>query len=147
MKKNSPFPLPKTQRKKVAACSQPKRVSSRDVARQAGVSQTTVSFVLSGREDVSIPEETRQRVFAAAAQLGYLRSHLASGLLRGRTQSVGVVLLSTVYPWMIFTGIQAGLAQADYVPVLLSSVGVRSTPEAAKPPPDTPRTRWPLSTA
>jgi DNA-binding LacI/PurR family transcriptional regulator len=121
MEKNSPSSSSKVQRKKTAARSPLKRVSSRDVARHAGVSQTTVSFVLSGRNDVSIPEETRQRVFTAATQLGYLRSHLASGLLRGRTQSVGVVMLSWVYPWMIFTGIQTGLARADYVPVLLSS--------------------------
>lgn len=106
--------------KKTTAGLAGKRVSSRDVARRAGVSQTTVSFVLSGREDVSLPEETRQRVLAAAAELGYLRSHLASGLLRGRTQSVGVALYSSVHPWMVFSGIQAGLARADYVPVVLS---------------------------
>ncbi len=97
-----------------------KRVSSRDVARHAGVSQTTVSFVLSGRKGVTIPDATRERVLRSAAQLGYLPSRLASGLLRGRTQSVGVILMSSVHPWLLFSGIQVELARAGFVPVLLS---------------------------
>src|SRR5690242_9070869 len=42
-----------------------------DVARLAGLSRTTVSYVLNNREDVSIPAATRERVRRAAAQLGY----------------------------------------------------------------------------
>ena len=48
-----------------------KKVTSTDVARLAGVSQTTVSFVLSDREARSISKETRERVLNAAAKLGY----------------------------------------------------------------------------
>ena len=48
-----------------------KKVTSTDVARLAGVSQTTVSFVLSGRESASISSETRARVLSAASELGY----------------------------------------------------------------------------
>ncbi len=44
----------------------PKRPTSADVALAAGVSRTTVSFVLNGRQDVKIPLETRERVLAAA---------------------------------------------------------------------------------
>ncbi len=39
-----------------------KRPTSTDVARAAGVSRTTVSFVLNDRPGQSIPEETRRRV-------------------------------------------------------------------------------------
>jgi LacI family transcriptional regulator len=43
----------------------------KDVAIEAGVSQSTVSFVINGREDMRIGEEARQRVLAAAEKLGY----------------------------------------------------------------------------
>ena len=39
-----------------------KKVTSSDVAKRAGVSQSTVSFVLNGRADISISESTRRRV-------------------------------------------------------------------------------------
>ena len=45
--------------------------TSTDVARLAGVSQTTVSLVLGGQMKISVSEETRQRVIRAAAELGY----------------------------------------------------------------------------
>jgi len=48
-----------------------KRVTSTDVARLSGVSQTTVSFVLTGKEGTSISPETKARILKAAAELGY----------------------------------------------------------------------------
>ncbi len=48
-----------------------KKVTSTDVARLAGVSQTTVSLVLSGHADISVSEETRERVLKAAGELEY----------------------------------------------------------------------------
>ncbi len=47
------------------------RVTMKDVAARAGVSQSTVSFVLNGMEDMRIGAETRQRVLDAVAELGY----------------------------------------------------------------------------
>ena len=47
------------------------RVSMKDVAIAAGVSQSTVSFVLNGREDMRIGDEARRRVLKAAQKLGY----------------------------------------------------------------------------
>lgn len=47
------------------------RVTMQDVAREAGVSQSTVSFVLNGNSDVRIGEEAQARVLDAAARLGY----------------------------------------------------------------------------
>ncbi|MCE0506129.1 LacI family DNA-binding transcriptional regulator [Roseivivax sp. GX 12232] len=49
----------------------PQRVTMKDVARQAGVSQSTVSFVLNGQEDMRISGETRRRVLEAVKALGY----------------------------------------------------------------------------
>ncbi len=47
------------------------RVTMKDVAVEAGVSQSTVSFVLNGLEDMRISRETRKRVLAAVQDLGY----------------------------------------------------------------------------
>lgn len=49
----------------------PGRVTMKDVAVKAGVSQSTVSFVLNGLEDMRISEETRKRVLDAVKALGY----------------------------------------------------------------------------
>lgn len=48
-----------------------RRVTMKDVAVRAGVSQSTVSFVLNGLEDMRISGETRKRVLDAVADLGY----------------------------------------------------------------------------
>jgi len=61
-----------------------------DVARLAGVAKATASRALSGRGYVS--EETRSKVIAAAAQIGYVASPNAASLVTGRTQSVGVII-------------------------------------------------------
>lgn len=47
------------------------RVTMKDVALRAGVSQSTVSFVLNGLEDMRISRDTRRRVMAAAQELDY----------------------------------------------------------------------------
>ncbi|WP_284263584.1 LacI family DNA-binding transcriptional regulator [Roseicyclus amphidinii] len=47
------------------------RVTMKEVALQAGVSQSTVSFVLNGNEDMRISAETRRRVLKAVTDLGY----------------------------------------------------------------------------
>lgn len=48
-----------------------KKATSMDVARLAGVSQTTVSLVLSGSTQISVSEETRKKVLKAAEELSY----------------------------------------------------------------------------
>ena len=61
-----------------------------EVALRAGVSTATVSRALSGRGQVS--PATRDRVVAAAKEIGYVVSSNASGLATGRTRNVGVVI-------------------------------------------------------
>ncbi len=51
--------------------SQVKRVTSVDVARLAGVAQSTVSVVVNNKPGSDVSPETRARVLAAVAQLGY----------------------------------------------------------------------------
>ncbi len=67
-------------------------VTSADVARESGVSRTTVSYVLNGTAGTSISDATRQRVLDAAARLGYAPSAAARTLRSGRSDLVLCVL-------------------------------------------------------
>ncbi|MFJ2032915.1 LacI family DNA-binding transcriptional regulator [Streptosporangium sp. NPDC087985] len=64
------------------------RATIRDVAREAGVSVTTVSHALNGKGTAS--EATRQRVLAVADRLAYRAHPMARGLRRGRTGVLGL---------------------------------------------------------
>src|SRR4051794_7470235 len=64
--------------------------TSHDVARAAGVSQPTVSRAL--RDDPRVTEATRQRVRAAAAELGYVPSRRGRSLSTRATGQVGIVV-------------------------------------------------------
>lgn len=91
-------------------------VSSADVARHAGVSRTTVSFVLNGRTDMVIPEETRARVLRSAQELRYRPNSLARSLVRGRTQTVGLIVpgLDSSFTASIVSGVQEELGRHNY---------------------------------
>lgn len=65
-------------------------VTSRDVARLAGVSQPTVSRAL--RDDPRVSGETKKRVRDAAALLGYVPSEAGRALSSGRTRRVGMLV-------------------------------------------------------
>ncbi|MGB9870828.1 MAG: LacI family DNA-binding transcriptional regulator [Anaerolineae bacterium] len=69
----------------------PDRPTSRDVARLAGVSRTTVSLVLNNVPDVPISPETRQRVLEAARQLNYYPDASARRLVSGKTSTIALV--------------------------------------------------------
>jgi DNA-binding LacI/PurR family transcriptional regulator len=72
-----------------------KSASSLEVAKLAGVSQATVSYVLNKRGDQAISESTRQRVLDAARELKYRPNRLANGVLRGKTSIIGLIA-----PWL-----------------------------------------------
>jgi DNA-binding LacI/PurR family transcriptional regulator len=79
-----------------------KRVSSIDVAKRAGVSQSTVSRVFS--PDIKVSADKRERVLKAAAELGYHPSAIARSLSMQRTNIVGMVmanLTSPFYPYVL----------------------------------------------
>lgn len=85
-------------------------MTSSMVAERAGVSRTTVSFVLNARVGSGIPDATRARVLAAARELGYVPSAAARTLASGRTRTVGFVvcearhlLTDAFLPQAIFT--------------------------------------------
>ena len=68
--------------------TQVRRVRALDVARAAGVSKTTVSYVLNDTPHQSIPEETRQRVLDAAQRLNYTPLSAARALRKGHSDIV-----------------------------------------------------------
>ena len=69
-----------------------KQVSASDVAAAAGVSRTTVSFVLNATPGKVIPEDTRRRVFDAAASLGYRPDQEAVRLAKRFRHVVALVI-------------------------------------------------------
>jgi LacI family transcriptional regulator len=69
-----------------------RRVTSQQVAKKAGVSRTTVSFVLNDVPGTNISEETRARVLRAAAELGYVPNAAARSLVSGQTLTIGLVV-------------------------------------------------------
>lgn len=84
-------------------------VTMNDVARRAGVSQTTVSFVINENRTVSISDETRERVWQAVAELGYRPNAAAQSLRRSRTNLIGFVtdcIATSPHAGLIFKGAQ-----------------------------------------
>ncbi|MEP7286435.1 MAG: LacI family DNA-binding transcriptional regulator [Chloroflexota bacterium] len=73
----------------------------KDISEQVGVSIATVSRVLNGREVGGfISEETRQRIFAVAAELGYRPNLLARGLRGSRSSLIGLIVRDIADPFM-----------------------------------------------
>lgn len=69
-----------------------RRVTAKDVAAHVGVSRTTVSYVINNVTEANISEQTRQRVLAAAKELGYVPHAAAKALASGRTQTIGLLV-------------------------------------------------------
>ncbi|WP_329239000.1 LacI family transcriptional regulator [Actinoallomurus sp. NBC_01490] len=86
-----------------------KRPTSRDVARVAGVSQSTVSLVLAGKAEGRVKPETGQAVREAARRLGYRPNLAARNLRLGRTRTVLFVVPTLVSP--IFGAVYTGAAR------------------------------------
>ncbi|MFF8845157.1 LacI family DNA-binding transcriptional regulator [Streptomyces sp. NPDC015127] len=77
-----------------------RRITQRDIARLAGVSQPTVSLVLNGRSDASIriPQETRERVLRVIRESGYVPDPVARRLAARNNQILGVFTYEAVFP-------------------------------------------------
>ena len=95
-------------------------VTSRDIARQIGLSQTTVSRALRG--DPRVAPDTVARVQAAADRLSYVPDAAARSLTTGRTLTVGVVVADITNPFYpeIVEVLHAELGREGYATVLLN---------------------------
>src|ERR1700757_169072 len=69
-----------------------RRVTTHDIAREAGVSRTTVSHVLNNHPGIALRPETRERVLTTARELGYVPNSAAQMLVTGRSNTVGLIL-------------------------------------------------------
>jgi DNA-binding LacI/PurR family transcriptional regulator len=106
----------------MSAAWQSRRVRQSDIAKLAGVSQTTVSLVLSGNPaGFALPEETRRRVLDTADRLGYVPDPAARRLAAGRSFLIGlhtftatfpVDLRSSYYPFLV--GVEEEAAAKGY---------------------------------
>jgi LacI family transcriptional regulator len=102
-----------------------KRPTQADVARLAGVSRATVSYVVNDQTGgrVSISEETRQRVLEAIAELDYVPDARAQALRSGNTKTIGLIIPDIHNPhfWQIADGVEQEASAAGYH-ILLSSI-------------------------
>ncbi|MFF8289372.1 LacI family DNA-binding transcriptional regulator [Streptomyces sp. NPDC016309] len=96
-------------------------VTIADVAREAGVSRTTVSRVLNARAEVD--PGTAARVREVIAALGYVPSSGAVGLARGTSRTIAVLTPSLTWPWMgeVLQGVADTVEAAGYGLLLFSS--------------------------
>jgi DNA-binding LacI/PurR family transcriptional regulator len=102
-----------------------RQARSQDVANLAGVSRTTVSFVLNNVPGVKISDETRQRVLEAARELNYYPTAAARSLASGKTQRIGLILgegqdrlAGDAFLPTLLQGITASLHRRGYLLVL-----------------------------
>jgi len=95
-----------------------------DVARRAGVSRATVSYVLNSQKDGRVPisDETRQRVLDAIDELGYEPDARAQALRSGNTKTIALIIPDLRNPHFCeyATGIEEAARAAGYH-MLLSS--------------------------
>ena len=102
-----------------------KRPTQVDVARLAGVSRTTVSFVINNQTGGRVPisDETRQRVLDAIAELEYVPDARAQALRSGSTQTIGLIIPDIHNPhfWEVADGVEQEAYAAGYH-ILLSSI-------------------------
>ncbi|GAA4262502.1 LacI family DNA-binding transcriptional regulator [Dactylosporangium darangshiense] len=99
------------------------RVTIRQVAVHAGVSEAAVSYALNGRPGVS--EQTRARVLAAARDLGWAPNIAARSLGTARANAVGIVLVRPPRVMVVdsfftqmLSGVEAELNRNDVALVL-----------------------------
>ena len=88
------------------------RARMRDVANKAGVSPTLVSFVLTGRNDMRVAEETRQKVLQVARELDYRPNRTARILRTQVTHTLGFVSDGVVTDEYVGDLIRGSLHQA-----------------------------------
>src|SRR4051812_10796001 len=91
-------------------------ISIEDVAKRAGVAQSTVSHVLNGNTHARIAPATQERVKQAAADLGYRPNRLARSLGRRRTDTLGLMISGLQNPFYVqlMESIERVAADANY---------------------------------
>jgi len=96
-----------------------------DVAREAGVSVSTVSRVLNGKVDVA--SETVEKVQGVIEELGYASSLAARGMRSSRTNVIGMILpdVSALYCIEVMRGVNRAIAQLNYDLIIYTTGDIR----------------------
>ncbi|NED93765.1 LacI family transcriptional regulator [Phytoactinopolyspora alkaliphila] len=108
-----------------------RRPTQVDIARRAGVSQATVSLVISGGPaSDQVATSTREAVLAAAEELGYSANAAARSLKGGRNHLLGLYTFEPVFPvdqrdfyFPFLLGVEEETAEQGYDLLLFSSAG------------------------
>lgn len=111
-----------------------RHTTMRDVAELAGVSQTTVSFVMNRVVGPSISKETQDRIWDAVKQLGYRPNAAAKTLRTSRSHSIGFVtdvLASSPFAGEIIRGAQECAWAHEQLLMIVNTGGDPSLEEAA----------------
>src|SRR3954468_6804062 len=103
------------------------RVTSVDVAKHAGVSQSTVSLVFSGKGRGRVSEATQERVRRSARELGYRPNVAAQALRLGSSRAVALLVPDVTNPFFsrVLRGAQRAAADAGYTVALVDTANDR----------------------
>ncbi|UOR01325.1 LacI family transcriptional regulator [Leucobacter allii] len=95
----------------------------REVARHAGVHVATASRALNTAQQHLVSEDTRARVQAASAALGYRANAVAQSLRTGTTGTIGVVVADLANPFnaSILRGIEHGIQDRGILPLVVET--------------------------
>ncbi len=75
-----------------------RRVTIKDIAKEANVSYATVSRALSGSPEIS--EKTRAHVLEVSKRMGYTKNYIAHAMVKKRTGLIGLIVASVKNPFM-----------------------------------------------
>ncbi len=104
-----------------------RRVTLAEVARRAGVSQTTASFVLTGRGDeMRISQQVRVRVEQAVRETGYRPNVVSRNLRTGTTQTIGFVsdtVATTPFAGHLIWGALDAARESDHLLIIAETEG------------------------
>lgn len=98
------------------------RTTIKDIARDTGYSVTTISLVLNGKA-AKIPKKTRETVIAAADRLNYHPNQVAVGLVKKRTNTIGLIIsdVSNVFFSNLAKGVENECRRQDWNLILCNT--------------------------
>lgn len=77
-----------------------KKITSKDIAEELGVSRSVVSFVLNGKnKEMRISDKLTERVLKHVEARNYQMNHLAQSLKTGRTMTIGLIVADIANPF------------------------------------------------
>lgn len=107
------------------------RPTLQDIAREAGVSSATVSYVLNGTGSIS--PAVQRKVRETAKAIGYRVNHVARATRTGQTLSIGLILPDLSNPFFpeLAQAVQSAAREAGYAVFLVDSEGEAETERAS----------------